>query len=170
MLEIILGDVFKNLYGSSCDPEIPLFVRLQRKWRFDDQGNFKPGSTDIAAASILEGNPNAVDSLDFCVTALESSRSNHSRDDYRELLELSVIFLGAAPPRGVRFYEPEAMMHHARWMVKAIYCLKAWLFRSELPMTPRKERITREISTKGKRSHPSVAILRNWIVLSCQSW
>jgi len=40
---------------------------------------------------------------------------NHQgfRDDYRELLELAVIFLGEVPPRGIRFLDP-GPMHHAR--------------------------------------------------------
>jgi hypothetical protein len=37
------------------------------------------------------------------------------RDEYRELLELTVIFLVANP---------------ARWMARAIYSIKMWLFRA----------------------------------------
>jgi len=35
------------------------------------------------------------------------------RDDYRELIELSMIFLGQDPPRGIHFQAP-GPMHHAR--------------------------------------------------------
>ena len=35
------------------------------------------------------------------------------RDDYRELLELAVIFLGDEPSRGVRFSAP-GTMHNSR--------------------------------------------------------
>ena len=42
------------------------------------------------------------------------------RDDYLELFELTIIFLGATPPRGVHFRYPGAL-HRAHWMVRAIY-------------------------------------------------
>ena len=58
--------------------------------------------------------------LAFCAAHLEAAQP---REDYRELLELAVIFLGGQPARGVRFMEPGAM-HHARWMSKALYSVK----------------------------------------------
>jgi len=57
-------------------------------------------------------------------------RKSHNRDDYRELLELAVIFLGGSPPRGISFQYPGAM-HHARWMSKAIYSPKIFVFRKQ---------------------------------------
>jgi len=60
---------------------------------------------------------------------------SQSRDDYKEFLELVIIFLGAAPARGVRFMSPGAM-HHARWMSKVIYSLKIWMFRAQFKLTP----------------------------------
>jgi len=56
------------------------------------------------------------------------------RDDYRELLELTVIFMGATPAKGVSFKRP-AGLHRARWMAKAIYCLKIWIFRQQFQLT-----------------------------------
>ena len=56
------------------------------------------------------------------------------REDYRKFLELVIIFLGGTPPRGISFRGPEAF-HHARWMAKAIYCLKMYLFRGEFTLT-----------------------------------
>jgi hypothetical protein len=61
------------------------------------------------------------------------------RDDYRELLELTVIFLGGIPARGVKFMAPGAI-HHARWMAKALYSLKIWLFRGQFKLTAREEK------------------------------
>ena len=67
----------------------------------------------------------------FCQSQLEMS---HPRDDYRELLELTLISLGCEPKRGVHFMAPGAL-HHARWMAKAIYyCLKIWVFREQLTL------------------------------------
>ena len=51
------------------------------------------------------------------------------RDDYKEFLELIIVFLGSTPSRRqkVSFREPGAI-HRARWMGRAIYSLKMWLF------------------------------------------
>lgn len=50
------------------------------------------------------------------------------REDYRELLELTVIFLGGQipPPRKFVLRKPGAY-HHARFMHKEIYYLKLFL-------------------------------------------
>ena len=56
------------------------------------------------------------------------------RDDYMEFLKLAIIFLGSVPPRGIHFVAPGAI-HHARWMAKAIYSFKLWMFRSQFELT-----------------------------------
>lgn len=50
------------------------------------------------------------------------------RGDYREFLELVIIFLGGELPNGNIFRHPGAY-HHARWMAKGIYSLKIFMFR-----------------------------------------
>jgi hypothetical protein len=55
--------------------------------------------------------------------------SGNFRDDYKEFLELSILFLGGDIP-GYFFKQPGAM-HHARWMSKVIYSLKMWMFRKQ---------------------------------------
>lgn len=47
---------------------------------------------------------------------------------------MAFIFLGAIPPNGVMFKRPGAV-HHARWMAKAIYNLKIFLFRNQFKLT-----------------------------------
>lgn len=51
--------------------------------------------------------------LVFCDNHLSGSRN---REDYRELLELAIIFLVGTPIRRISFRRPGAI-HHARWMV-----------------------------------------------------
>ena len=65
------------------------------------------------------------DTLDFCLHQLTLA---HARGDYAEFLKLIVIYLGGTPPGGIKFSPPGAF-HHARWMAKAIYSLKIYLFR-----------------------------------------
>lgn len=55
------------------------------------------------------------------------------RDDYKELLELSYIFLGGIPTQGVKFKAPGAN-HHARWLAKALYSLKMYMFQTQFHM------------------------------------
>jgi len=66
------------------------------------------------------------------------------RDDYRELLELSVIFLGKEPTRGIRFITP-GVTNHARWMSKAIYCLKIFMFSEQFNLNEKEKRGLAEI-------------------------
>lgn len=53
------------------------------------------------------------------------------RDDYRELLELTIIFLGNKLPKGETSFKAPGATHHARWMAKAIYALKIFMFRTQ---------------------------------------
>ena len=39
------------------------------------------------------------------------STKKHPRDDYRELLELTMIFLGGIPKKGISFRIPGAVSH-----------------------------------------------------------
>ena len=52
------------------------------------------------------------------------------RSDFKEFLELVIIFLGGKLSSGITFHPPGAI-HHARWMAKAIYCLKIYIFRKQ---------------------------------------
>ncbi|XP_044575051.1 uncharacterized protein LOC123258862 [Cotesia glomerata] len=62
------------------------------------------------------------------------SKISQPRGDYKELLELGFIFLGAEPPSGIIFKQPGAV-HHARWMAKAIYSLKIFVFRNQFKLS-----------------------------------
>lgn len=43
------------------------------------------------------------------------------RDDYRELIELAIIFLGGDSENKIKIKSPDTM-HQARWMARAINC------------------------------------------------
>nr|XP_012144553.1 PREDICTED: LOW QUALITY PROTEIN: uncharacterized protein LOC105662954 [Megachile rotundata] len=58
--------------------------------------------------------------INFCLYHL---RQKQPRDDYKEFLELIIIFLGGSLPRGNTFHVPGAF-HHARWMAKLTYTFK----------------------------------------------
>ena len=83
------------------------------------------------------------------------------RDDYRELLHLSLLFLGAEGSTNFHIQAPGAY-HHARWMAKLIYNLKIFLFRSQFRLT------SREMSSLG---HFNTFILKvylnSWFTAPC---
>jgi hypothetical protein len=61
------------------------------------------------------------DIIEFC--RRQPKKKNHYRDDYKELIELILIFLRGCPSNEIIIKTPGAI-HHARWMVKALYSLK----------------------------------------------
>lgn len=68
--------------------------------------------------------------IEFCVLQLGKS---HARGDYVELLELTLIFLGEAPPKGIKFRKAGSLSR-ARWMARALYTLKAWMFQDSIKL------------------------------------
>jgi len=138
VLELLLAAAFRTVMEATSGPNVTLFKRFQDQWQFIDQSQFESGVSHPEGCPLLD----SVDKDWFQTTLV-----NHKglRDDYRELLELTVIFLGQVPPRGVRFLAP-GPMHHARWMSKAIYALKVWMFRRQFKLTAREENGLRQIA------------------------
>ena len=125
--EIILEAVFSAcMRVPTSGPELQLFKRFQNQWQFINQENFDHGLLDIGL-----DNTAIEDIVHFCKGQLEQFQP---RDDYQEFLELTIIILGEVPKRGIHFVAPGAL-HRARWMAKAIYCLKIWLFRNQFTLT-----------------------------------
>lgn len=90
-------------------------------------------AADFSIISIFPGDLDEV--IQFCLGQLQL---HHVRDDYRELIELTLIFLNVKLAYPEHFAPPGAM-HHARWMSKALYSFKIWLFRYQLKLTKREE-------------------------------
>jgi len=139
ILELVAGAAFAELVGASSSPEILIFKRFRAQWKFLDTAQYEDCSTDEmvneAVADVKQ------DMVNFLNTALEKMQP---RDDYRELLELVLIFLGAEPSRGRHFAAPGAM-HQARWMAKVIYTFKVWMFRSQFRLTAREQKALRDL-------------------------
>lgn len=128
IFEIVLREVFLRMVFNSTTvgPNIPLFERLKKEWNNLDQTFFNIGTTDDIVKRHI--NPRMAEEIKhFCFDQLAK---NICRDDYKELLELVVLFLGFNLPNGNRFRKPGAS-HHARWMAKAIYALKLFMFRDQ---------------------------------------
>jgi hypothetical protein len=125
IMEVILTGVFNTLYEPSSGPNILLFQRFQVKWKFIDHSKFSTAEDDDIVSSLVQDIKE-----DVIAFAENQLQSGNFRDDYKEFLELSILFLGGDIP-GYFFKQPGAM-HHARWMSKVIYSLKMWMFRKQL--------------------------------------
>lgn len=130
--ELILRCVFDEKFGTS-GPDVQIFKRFQTAWTNIISNHFEPGIKNKYVMESLKDVQN-----DILLFSHNRLKENHSREDYRELLELTVIFLGGVPSRGISFRLPGAI-HHARWMTKAIYSLKIYLFRNQFHLTQHEE-------------------------------
>ena len=130
---------FDKKISQSSRPSISIFKKFQESWPKICKQKFIPGIKDeYVRQSIQDTN----EVLEFAMQTLQKVKQ--LREDYREFLELVIIFLGGTPPRGISFRGPGAF-HHARWMAKAIYCLKIYLFRGEFTLTKEEKNGIRDI-------------------------
>ena len=120
----MLEKVF-SLHDVSKSPNIEIFSHFKDYWPSIDQATFSTAMGDETTAAVVT--PWKDNVIHFAIAQLNEFQP---RDDYHELLELTIIFLGATPPRGIKFQCPGAL-HRARWMARAIYSIKMWLFRSQ---------------------------------------
>jgi hypothetical protein len=124
ILEIVLEKACSiSLNIPSTGPDIGIFKRFQSVWSSIDQTQFRTGISDATVAAYISEDVRQ-EVLAFALQKLEESQP---RNDYRELLSLTVVFLGGTPPGGVRFRAP-AGLHRARWMARLIYGFKLFMF------------------------------------------
>lgn len=121
--EIILEKAFEMTYGPSSGPEITIFKRFQKSWSGISQSNFR--SYEISTTANEKLSVDIIqETIKFCTYHVTQKQP---REDYKELLNLTIIFLGGVPPGGVRFRAP-AGLHRARWMARLIYSFKLFIF------------------------------------------
>ena len=128
VMELVLRSAFETAFGKSSS-NMGIFKRFGEKWACIDQQRYLHGLSDEHFKKHVL--PVLDDIISFATAQLSVK---HPRDDYHELLELTIIFLGGSPPSGVVLKCPGAF-HHARWMSKALYCYKIWLFRDQFKLT-----------------------------------
>ena len=130
--ELVLGSVFFSLSESASGPDIQLFRKFQKSWKNIDKLNYETGWNFEEFRFLLAEEKNIL--VKFAQSKLAINKYRH---DYREFLELALIFLGVSIP-DFSFKKPGAF-HHARWLAKIIYCLKIWMFRKQLPSLTKQE-------------------------------
>ena len=127
--ELVLKSVFEvKISQVTTNPDIPLFKKFRDNWKSVDPDKIQCYKEKLA----LHLTVSEIDNL------LELYRTELTkeivRDDFRELIELSVIFLGGDTKRKFKIRTPGAM-HQARWMARAIYSLKISLLSDQFKIT-----------------------------------
>lgn len=123
ILEICLRSVFDLFFKASKAPEVSIFERFSKSWSNLNTSTYKSGLDDKYIKSQISDEI-CIDIKSFCHSQLQK---NSIRADYEELLRLVLAFLGEST---TPFRKPGATSH-ARWMSKAIYTLKIYLFRDQ---------------------------------------
>ena len=109
----------KKKMPETVGPNVPIFQKFRNTWASIDKKSFKTGIYDSMVLQIITNQQlNRIGSF-----VKNTVATLQPRDDYRELLQLSLIFFGFIPPENFFFNVPGAF-RHARWMAKAIYYLK----------------------------------------------
>ncbi|KZR95720.1 Cc8K15.2-like protein, partial [Daphnia magna] len=146
MYEVHIKNIWKAVSGNTVGPEELLFKRFQSDWE-----NIDHDLNDVTLfqwPGTMDDNGKPITSM-IASTATEVlkwakdcySTSLFPRADYKELLELTILFLGGDVT--IKLRKPGAL-HHARFMSKAIYFLKMCLLSTRLELTDKElDQITR---------------------------
>lgn len=128
--ELLIKAVFELNFGKTSAPEVLLFNRFSKNWKNMNINNFKSGILDQEVKKSLTAAEIEIHK-NFCLEAL---KSEYARGDYKELLQLSLLFIGEDVPNFTQLRLPGATIH-ARFMSKDIYCYKMFLLREQFKMT-----------------------------------
>lgn len=129
IFDLMLKHVGQLLFGSTSAPTFDYGCQeLKTAWETLCLDSF---SRYIDEEETLEG----ILYEDFRENAIEilqiQNENRQIRDDYAELTDLALKFFGRSTVANKRFMVPSAVSN-ARWMARAIYVLKCYLFRDQL--------------------------------------
>ena len=157
--EVILTHVFKDLdIEVSKSPAVTVFQRFRKN--FDMLPHKDEVLSQIDTSSYSEDVQLLVKQWMADLLPLLQSELNLKRDDYREFVELCLVFLGAEDT--VTFRKPGAL-HKARWMAKLLYSLKICLLECEIQKLPAGTITTRQ-------QLPKLRDFVNFATLVYSSW
>lgn len=127
--ELALRSVFDaKIHQVTTGPNILLFKKFKEQWKNIDHRKIQ------CCKEIIKPHFNTSEIYALLKFYRVILKENIARDDYRELLELSIIFLGGNADLKLKIRPPGAM-HQARWMARKIYSLKILLLSSQFKMT-----------------------------------
>ena len=140
--ELHLKRVVQEVTGQTKDPGVALFRKLKADWHTMeiDYGNLcKFDYSSVPDWMQQEGK----DVLSWAERELV--KNTWPREDYRELLKLTIVCLGGEVPN-FQFLLP-GPDHHARWMSKCLYYLKLKLLLKTFKISDVQQAQVEEIST-----------------------
>lgn len=143
VFEVMLSTIFTTAFGTSGGPEVGIFKRFQKQWPAINKEVFTIGSEEFYNCDFFLKLRE-----EMVVYYGEAIKCQQPRDDYLELLHLCLIFLGGSTTSSemnVKFRAPGAT-HNARWMAKAIYCIKIYLFQDQFVITAKEKKGVTDIS------------------------
>lgn len=114
--------VFVTKIPGTDGPNVLLLKKYQKNWNLVNQTKYENGLTgnQIPKNLLIKVEITNKTIKNFLGEILP-------RDDYEELLELCQILIDMMEAARVKFYKLGAF-HHARWISKAIYSLKIYIF------------------------------------------
>ena len=98
IFEVMLSNVFTTALGPTGGPEVKLFTRFKKHWRFINKASLMRGSEGLFSTD-SEKNMRA-EMCDYYRAVIDTKQS---RDDYLELLNLCHVFLGGSMKTNVKF-------------------------------------------------------------------
>jgi hypothetical protein len=122
-------------------PTIQIFEQFQKDWATIDKSNYCAMDSPIMSSQQVK---KLIEEAKIAL--LSALKSGFARDDYQEMIELSLIILNCHPDVENYVFKIPGANHRARWMAKVIYCLKMYLFRKEFEMTAELEINFQELS------------------------
>lgn len=128
IFEVVLRDVFESIFGGTTGARITTFDILKESWHEIKSNGFRYtplGVDEIAMVSHFSEDAIRIVSI--------HANHHHFRGDYAELHDLALKFLGIQT--GKSFKIPGAT-NNARWMHRAIYAFKMYLFQNQIEMSP----------------------------------
>ena len=123
--ELFAGAACSVIYGDSESPTESCHTALCQAWDKIDTNNYV--LPNIQGRLLKQKQQETVSFLEDFL----SNEDHDLRDDYKEMAELTLLYLGGTLPKGIKIYAPGAS-HRARWMASILYSLKISLFREQL--------------------------------------
>lgn len=137
--ELVLREVFDTKFGKTSAPGVLIFDRFKDRWETIKTKAYTAGVENDEVAKWIPV-AKQIEMRDFCKAQLNENQPRH---DYREFLQLIILFLGE--DLGEYLFRLPGPISHARWMAKGIYSLKMFLYRKHFKMTARELNALRDV-------------------------
>ena len=129
-MEIVLSSVFAAVMVYTTGPCVEVFKRFQSQWHVINKKKLIYWTKRIFREFIIL----RVEAKQIYIELFETT---FPLDDYRELLELCMIFIGGSEKSNVfKEFRAPGGVSNARWMSKAIYAIKIVLLRRQFALPP----------------------------------